>query len=179
MWRDDPRRQHRHGNDPQRQYVGIRVSGLGERWFTAPVNTPQVCFSPASRRSRRTRIWAIADYRNLWYRRCGNDRSAWRNAFVGAGGMEAARAVSEEMAEITLSAICSCRSQAGIFRARAGTGHSSRGRNRHYATHQYRYAHKEAGIGQIGAGTVRAPLGVLNRRWKHWLKAWGLVEERQ
>lgn len=39
---------------------GIRVSGLGERWFTAPVNTPQGLFSPASRRSRRTRIWAIA-----------------------------------------------------------------------------------------------------------------------
>lgn len=39
---------------------GIRVSGLGERWFTAPVNTPQGLFSPVSRRSRRTRIWAIA-----------------------------------------------------------------------------------------------------------------------
>ncbi len=38
---------------------GIRVSGLGERWFTAPVNTPQGLFSPASRRSRQTRIWAI------------------------------------------------------------------------------------------------------------------------
>ncbi len=115
----DPRRQHRHGNDPQRQYVRDWVSGLGERWFTAPVNTPQGLFSPASRRSRRTRIWAIARLPNLWYRRCGNDRSAWRNALCRAGGMEAARAVSEEMAEIYLSAICSCRSQAGIFRARA------------------------------------------------------------
>ncbi|XNM62011.1 hypothetical protein ACLK1T_04400 [Escherichia coli] len=40
---------------------GIRVSGLGERWFTAPVkHCARSVFSPASRRSRRTRISAIA-----------------------------------------------------------------------------------------------------------------------
>ena len=40
--------------------------------------------------------------------------------FVGAGGMEAARAVSEEMAEIYLERNMQLpKSQAGIFRARA------------------------------------------------------------
>lgn len=59
--------------------------------------------------------------------------------FVGAGGMEAARAVSEEMAEIYLERNMQLQILLGIFRARARAGHSSRGRNRHYATHQYRY----------------------------------------
>ncbi|XNM86181.1 hypothetical protein ACLK14_03025 [Escherichia coli] len=39
--------------------------------------------------------------------------------FVGAGGMEAARAVSEEMAEIYLERNMPLQIQAGIFRARA------------------------------------------------------------
>ncbi len=59
--------------------------------------------------------------------------------FVGAGGMEAARAVSEEMAEIYLERNMQLQIPAGISRGVPGAGHSSRGRNRHYATHQYRY----------------------------------------
>ncbi len=43
-WRDDPRRQHRHGETRNGNMFGIRVSGLGERWFTAPVNTAQGLF---------------------------------------------------------------------------------------------------------------------------------------
>lgn len=39
---------------------GIRVSGLGDRWFTAPVNTPQGYFLPVFRRIRPTRTWATA-----------------------------------------------------------------------------------------------------------------------
>ncbi len=40
-------------------------------------------------------------------------------------------------------------------------------------------AHKEAGIGQIGTGAICGHRWrALNRRWKHWLKAWVLVEER-
>lgn len=39
---------------------GIRISGLGDRWFTAPVNTPQGLFFTGFRRIRPTRIWATA-----------------------------------------------------------------------------------------------------------------------
>lgn len=59
--------------------------------------------------------------------------------FVGAGGMEAARAVSEEMAEIYLERNMQLQIPGWISGRVPGTGHSSRGRNRHYATHQYRY----------------------------------------
>ncbi|STJ45379.1 protein, C-ter fragment, truncated protein [Escherichia coli] len=94
--------------------------------------------------------------------------------FVGAGGMEAARAVSEEMAEITLNAICSCRSQAGIFRRLPGTGHSSRGRNRYTPLINTGIAHKEAGIGQIGAGTVRAPLACFEQALEALAESMGI-----
>lgn len=59
--------------------------------------------------------------------------------FVGAGGMEAARAVSEEMAEIYLERNMQLQIPCWDFQGACPTGHSSRGRNRHYATHQYRY----------------------------------------
>lgn len=59
--------------------------------------------------------------------------------FVGAGGMEAARAVSEEMAEIFLERNMQLQITAGISGRVSGAGYSSRGRNRHYAAHQYRY----------------------------------------
>lgn len=59
--------------------------------------------------------------------------------FVGAGGMEAARAVSEEMAEIYLERNMQLQIGLGFSGRVHRTGHSSRGRNRHYATHQYRY----------------------------------------
>ncbi len=60
--------------------------------------------------------------------------------FVGAGGMEAARAVSEEMAEIYLERNMQLQIPGWDFQGGVpGAGHSSRGRNRHYATHQYRY----------------------------------------
>ncbi len=39
---------------------GIRVSGLGDRWFTAPVNTPQGLFFTGFSQNRPTRIWATA-----------------------------------------------------------------------------------------------------------------------
>ena len=99
---------------------GIRVSGLGERWFTAPVNTPQGLFftgfsqdqaNPDMGDSAITETFGIGGAAMI--------AAPGVTRFVGAGGMEAARAVSEEMAEITLNAICNCRSPAGISRGRA------------------------------------------------------------
>ncbi|MGU0042478.1 oxamate carbamoyltransferase subunit AllG family protein [Escherichia coli] len=68
---------------------GIRVSGLGERWFTAPVNTPaRPVFTGFSQEQANPDIGDSPIHRNLRYRRCSNDRSAGVTRFVGAGGME-------------------------------------------------------------------------------------------
>ena len=45
---------------------GIRVSGTGDRWFTAPVNTPQGLFFTGYSRRMLTRISAIARLPKRW-----------------------------------------------------------------------------------------------------------------
>lgn len=142
---------------------GIRVSGLGDRWFTAPVNTPQGLFSLASRRSRPTRIWAIAPLLKL----SASAGAAMIAApgvtrFVGAGGMEAAKSVSEEMAEIFLERNMQLQIPGWDFQG-ACLGLDIRRVVETGITPLINtgIAHKEAGIGQIGAGTVRAPTGLL------------------
>lgn len=98
--------------------------------------------------------------------------------FVGAGGMEAARAVSEEMAEIYLERNMQLQIPGWDFQGVPGAGHSSRGRNRITPLINTVSPIKRRGSGRL----AQAPCGhrwrALNRRWKHWLKAWGLVEER-
>lgn len=99
--------------------------------------------------------------------------------FVGAGGMEAARAVSEEMAEIYLERNMQLQIPSWDFQG-ACTGLDIRRVVETGITPLINtgIAHKEAGSGRL----AQAPCGhrwrALNRRWKHWLKAWVLVEER-
>ncbi len=114
---------------------GIRVSGLGERWFTAPVNTPCL-FSPASRRIRRTRYGRQRDYRNLG---------------IGGAAMIAARR-----------------------RGRALSVGDRQFSVRHSSLINTGIAHKEAGIGQIGAGTVRAPLACFEQALEALAESMGI-----
>lgn len=78
--------------------------------------------------------------------------------FVGAGGMEAAKSVSEEMAEIYLERNMRLQITAGISGACLGLDIRRVVETGITPLINTGIAHKEAGIGQIGAGTVRAPL---------------------
>ncbi len=71
--------------------------------------------------------------------------------FVGPVAWKRARADLKEMAEISLRAQYAVADPGCGFSGRVpGTGHSSRGRNRHYATHQYRYRPvKRRGSGRL------------------------------
>ncbi len=82
---------------------GIRVSGLGERWFTAPVNTPQgLFFTGFSQEQANPDMGDSAITETFGIGGAAMIAAPGVTRFVGAGGMEAARAVSEEMAEIYL-----------------------------------------------------------------------------
>lgn len=99
--------------------------------------------------------------------------------FVGAGGMEAARAVSEEMAEIYLERNMQLQIPGWDFQG-ACLGLDIR---RVVETALRHSSIPVSPIKRRGSGRLaQAPCGhrwrALNRRWKHWLKAWGLVEER-
>ena len=139
---------------------GIRVSGLGDRWFTAPVNTPQgLFFTGFSQEQANPDMGDSAITEPLGIGGAAMNAAPGVTRFVGAGGMEAAKSVSEEMAEIFLERNMQLQIPGWDFQG-ACLGLDIRRVVETGITPLINtgIAHKEAGIGQIGAGTVRAPL---------------------
>ena len=139
---------------------GIRVSALGERWFTAPVNTPVGLYFPgfsADDANPDMGDSAIVETIGLGGGAMAASPAVAR--FVGAGGMREAMAATSEIQEICFAEHPHFRiptldergAPAGIDVRRVveigvtpliNTG----------------IAGRKAGTGQIGAGVVRAPL---------------------
>ena len=139
---------------------GIRVSGLGDRWFTAPVNTPQgLFFTGFSQEQANPDMGDSAINETFGIGGAAMIAAPGVTRFVGAGGMEAAKSVSEEMAEIFLERNMQLQIPGWDFQG-ACLGLDIRRVVETGITPLINtgIAHKEAGIGQIGAGTVRAPL---------------------
>lgn len=139
---------------------GIRISGMGDQWFTGPVNTPRGLYftgydsedaCPDMGDSAITETFGVGGMAMI--------AAPAVTRFVGAGGYEDALRTSTEMAEITVDrnpnfiipnwnfqGIClgidtRLVVEKGIVPV-INTG----------------IAHKTAGFGQIGAGTVRPPM---------------------
>jgi hypothetical protein len=140
---------------------GIRVAGSGERWHTAPVNTPRGLFfagyGPADANPDLGDS-AIVETVGLGGMAMAASPAAAR--FVGAGGAAEALRVTEEMREITLGEHPAFRLAAdqdrgtpvGIdVRAVVATGITP--------LINTGIAGRVPGTGQVGAGVVRAPLG--------------------
>jgi hypothetical protein len=139
---------------------GIRISGMGDEWFTAPVNTPQGLYftgytgedaSPDMGDSAITETFGVGGMAMI--------AAPAVTRFVGAGGFADALRTSEEMQEICIArnpnfiiptwdfqGIClgidACKVVESGITPVINTG----------------IAHKLAGFGQIGAGTVHPPL---------------------
>jgi hypothetical protein len=154
---------------------GIRVSGLGERWFTAPAATPEgLYFTGFSGADANPDI---------------GDSTITETAGIGAFAMAAAPAIVSfvsgtpqdalnatlEMYEITaaehphftIPSLDFRGSPVGIdlrkvvelgITPRVNTG----------------IAHKDAGVGQIGAGLVRPPLEIFEAALVAWAEEYGL-----
>ena len=139
---------------------GIRVSGLGDRWFTAPVLMPQGLYFPGYGPGHANPD--MGDSALLEAMGLGAFSMAGAPAvagFVGAGTFRDAMNYTREMGEITSGqnshlAIPTLDFQGapcGIdIRKVVETGITP--------VINTGIAHKEAGIGQVGAGIVRAPL---------------------
>ncbi len=144
---------------------GIRVSGLGERWLTAPVTMPVGLYFPgfnADDANPDMGDSAIVETIGLGGGAMAASPAVAR--FVGAGGMSAALDATEEIREICLGEHPHFRiptlddrgAPVGIDVARVvetgippliNTG----------------IAGRRAGVGQIGAGIARAPLACFVR----------------
>lgn len=139
---------------------GIRVSGLGDRWFTAPVNMPQgLFFTGYSQQQANPDMGDSAITEAFGIGGAAMIAAPGVTRFVGAGGMDAAQSVSDEMAEIYLDRNSQLAIPGWDFQG-ACLGLDIRRVVETGITPLINtgIAHQQAGIGQIGAGTVRAPL---------------------
>lgn len=144
---------------------GIRVSGHGERWFTAPVPTPTGLYFPSFGPDDANPDMgdsAIVETIGLGGGAMAASPAAAR--FVGAGGLAEALHATEEMREI-------CYGEHPHFRVptldERGTpvGIDLRRVIETGITPLINtgIAGRRAGVGQIGAGVVRAPLACFER----------------
>jgi hypothetical protein len=139
---------------------GIRVAGLGDRWLTAPVNTPSgLYFAGYGPEDANPDIGDSAIVETIGLGGFAMAASPAVAGFVGAGGLHEAIALTDEMAEISVGEHPHLRipnlddrgAPVGIdVRRVVETGITP--------LINTGIAGRRPGVGQIGAGTVRAPL---------------------
>jgi hypothetical protein len=144
---------------------GIRVSGLGDRWWTAPVNTPVGLYFPGfGPEDANPDMGDSAIVETIALGGVAMAASPAVARFVGAGGMAEALATTEEMREICLGEhpyfLIPANDERGTptgidVRAVVETGLTP--------LINTGIAGRKAGTGQIGAGVVRAPLACFER----------------
>ncbi|AZZ40287.1 DUF1116 domain-containing protein [Acidipropionibacterium jensenii] len=140
---------------------GIRVSGLGDRWFTAPVNTPTGLFFTGYDQSQACPdMGDSAIMETLGLGGMSIVAAPGVTRFLGTGGFEDALATTEEMAEIVTGHNPAMPIPTWGFQG-APIGIDIRLVVQTGLTPIINsgIASIHPGVGQIGAGTVRAPLG--------------------
>ena len=154
----------------------IRVAGLGDRWFTAPVNTPQGLYFTGYDQSQACPDMGDSSITET----CGLGGMAMVAApgvtrFVGAGGFDDAYRTSEEMAEIVVGHNPAMPIPTWDFQGTA-VGIDVRKVVETSITPIINtgIASLEPGVGQIGAGTVRAPLACFTKALEALAQEYGV-----
>jgi len=139
---------------------GIRVSGTGDQWFTAPVEMPAGLYFPGfSERDANPDIGDSAIVETIGLGAFAMAAAPAVVGYVGAGRASEAAAFTRSMAEIvvgpnpawTIPAMDFVGVPTGIdIRLVVETGLAP--------TINTGIAHREPGVGQVGAGVVKAPL---------------------
>lgn len=144
---------------------GVRISGMGDEWFAAPVNTPNgLYFTGFSADDANPDIGDSAITETVGVGGMAMVAAPGVTRFVGAGGFHDALRVSNEMSEICIGNNPSWTIPTWDFKGTC-LGIDAR---KVVATGitpliNTGIAHKHAGVGQIGAGTVRAPLACFEK----------------
>lgn len=155
---------------------GVRISGMGDEWFTAPVNTPKgLYFTGYTEEDGNPDIGDSAITETVGVGGMAMIAAPGVTRFVGAGGFEDALRVSNEMQEICISNnpnfVIPTWDFKGIplgidIRKVVATGITP--------LINTGIAHKKAGVGQVGAGTVRAPLACFEKALEAYAKKLGI-----
>ncbi|WJY26876.1 MULTISPECIES: DUF1116 domain-containing protein [Sporosarcina] len=156
---------------------GIRISGMGDEWFTAPVNTPQgLFFTGFSQEDANPDIGDSAITETFGVGGMAMIAAPGVTRFVGAGGFDDALATSNEMTEICISQNSNFTIPTWDFQG-ACLGIDARkvvetGIEPIINTG---IANKKAGMGQVGAGTVRAPKECFEKALEAYAVKLGLI----
>ena len=154
---------------------GIRISGMGDEWFTAPVNTPQGLYftgydgedaCPDMGDSAITETFGVGGMAMI--------AAPAVTRFVGAGGDEDALRTSTEMTEITIDRNPNFIIPNWNFQGTC-LGIDARLVVEKGITPVINtgIAHKVAGYGQIGAGTVHPPIACFEKAIAAYAKKLG------
>ncbi|MCT8268008.1 MULTISPECIES: DUF1116 domain-containing protein [Afifella] len=152
---------------------GIRVSGLGKQWFTAPVNTPVgLFFTGYSQDDANPDIGDSAITETFGVGGAAMVAAPGVTRFVGSGGFNDALETSEEMREIYVEANTTLQIPTWDFQG-ACMGLDVRRVVESGITPVINtgIAHREPGIGQVGAGVVRPPLECFEQAFEALVEA--------
>lgn len=144
---------------------GIRVAGLGDAWFTAPVETPRGLFFPGfSAADANPDMGDSAIVEAVGLGAFAMAAAPAVAGFVGAGGFREALACTAEMGEIALARNARWGIPALEF-AGVPTGIDVRrvAESGIVPAINTGIAHRRAGVGQVGAGVARAPLACFEK----------------
>lgn len=156
---------------------GIRISGMGDQWFTAPVNTPQgLFFTGYSQDDANPDIGDSAITETFGVGGMAMIAAPGVTRFVGAGGFNDALSTSNEMMEICMDQNSNFTIPTWDFQG-ACLGIDARKvvETGIEPVINTGIAHKEAGIGQVGAGTVRAPKECFEKALEAYAEKLGLI----
>jgi hypothetical protein len=139
---------------------GIRVSGTGDRWFTAPVEMPAGVYFPGfSERDANPDMGDSAIVETIGLGAFAMAAAPAVVAYIGAGRASEAAAFTRSMAEIAVSTNPAWTIPTMDF-AGVPTGIDIRlvVETGLVPAINTGIAHREPGVGQVGAGVVKAPL---------------------
>lgn len=158
---------------------GVRISGMGDEWFTAPVNTPRgLYFTGFTEADGNPDIGDSAITETVGVGAMAMIAAPGVTRFVGAGGFEDALSISNEMSEICISHNSNFSIPTWDFKGTC-LGIDIRKVVEKGITPLINtgIAHKKPGIGQVGAGTVRAPLACFEKALEAYAKKLGIEVE--
>lgn len=144
---------------------GIKVSGLGDQWFIAPVNKPEgLYFTGYTSEDGNPDIGDSAITETVGLGGVIMAAAPGVIRFVGAGGFADAIKITEEQQEICIASNSFLQIPTLDF-AGGPIGIDIRKVVESGITPIINtgIAHKKAGVGQVGAGTVRAPYGCFEK----------------
>ena len=142
-----------------------RVAGLGDAWFTAPVEMPQGLFFPGfSAADANPDMGDSAILEAIGLGAFAMAAAPAVAGFVGAGGFREALAATRSMGEIAAARHPQWKIPALEFAgAPAGIDVRRVVETRIAPAINTGIAHRRAGVGQVGAGVARAPLACFEK----------------